>query len=190
MKLNSYAARPTEGRIYYNPVIGDKVVFLETCAQTGGAYTLIEVEVVPAGGPSLHAHRTYSETFIQVEGELQVQVGKEERILKPGDSWTVPAKTLHRFRNLSNKPVRFQVKLVPGNEGFENSVKLACGLAQEGLTNREGMPKNLSHAAVLLGFFDPHPTGILRLMMPFFRWKARQARKRGIEAELMDRYCR
>jgi hypothetical protein len=52
------------------------------------------------------------------------------------------------------------------------------------------MPKNLSHAAVLLGFFDPHPTGLLRLLMPFLQWKARQARKRGIEAELMDRYCR
>jgi hypothetical protein len=82
------------------------------------------------------------------------------------------------------------VKLVPGDEGFENSVKLVSGLAQDGLTNKESMPKNLSHAAVLLSFFDPHPTGMLRLMMPFLRWKARQARKRGIEAELIDRYCR
>jgi quercetin dioxygenase-like cupin family protein len=176
--------------VYHNPVVGDTVTFLQTCAESGGACTLAEVEVAPGGGPPLHAHRAYSETFIQVEGELEVQVGKERRMLKPGDSWTVPVKTLHRFRNPSDKPVRFQVKLVPGNEGFENSVKLVSGLAQDGLTDRKSMPTNLSHAAVLLGFFDPEPTGMLRLMMPLLRWKARQARKRGIEQELLNRYCR
>jgi hypothetical protein len=67
---------------------------------------------------------------------------------------------------------------------------IAYGLAKDGLTNREGMPKKLDYAALLLDFFDPEPTGMLRLMMPFLRWKARQARKRGVEKELIDRYCR
>jgi hypothetical protein len=67
---------------------------------------------------------------------------------------------------------------------------IGYGLAKDGLTTRQGFPRNLAYAAVLLHFADPHPTGILKLLMPFLRWKARQARKKGVEKELLDRYCR
>jgi quercetin dioxygenase-like cupin family protein len=190
MQPSTPIASPAERKVYENPVSGEKAVFLKTSAETGGAYTLVEIELAPGGGVPPHAHRTYAETFIPVEGELEVQVGKERKLLKPGQTCTVPRKEIHCFRNLSDAPVRFRVKLEPGNEGFEYSVKIVFGLAKDGLTNRESMPKNLSHAAVLLNFFDPEPTGMLRLMMPFLRWKARQARKRGVEKELIERYCR
>lgn len=181
---------PAGRRVYENPNIGDKAVFLQTSAETGGSYTLVEVELAPGGGNPLHAHRTYTETFIPVEGELEVQLGRERKLLRPGETCTVPLRAVHCFRNPSDKPVRFRVKLVPGNEGFETSVKIAYGLAKDGLTNREGIPKNLDYAAVLMAFFDPAPKGMMRLLMPFFRWKARRARKRGVEQELIDRYCR
>ncbi|MBD0258840.1 MAG: cupin domain-containing protein [Cytophagales bacterium] len=190
MQPSTQPDRPVHRKVYENPTIGDKAVFLQTSAETGGAYTLLEIELAAGGGNPLHAHRTYTETFIPVEGELEVQLGKERKLLRPGETCTVPLRAVHCFRNPSDKPIRFRVKLVPGNEGFEYSVMIAYGLAKDGLTNREGMPKNLAYAAVLLHFFDPEPTGMLRLMMPFLRWKARQARKRGVEQELIDRYCR
>jgi quercetin dioxygenase-like cupin family protein len=190
MNPSTTVSTPAERRVYENPTIGDKAVFLQTSAETGGAYTLLEVELAPGGGNPPHTHRTYTETFIPVEGELEVQLGKERKLLRPGETCTVPLRAVHCFRNPSDKPIKFRVKLVPGHEGFEQCVKIAYGLAKDGLTNREGFPKNLSHAAVVLNFFDPAPTGLMRLMLPFFRWKARQARKRGVEQELIDRYCR
>ncbi len=190
MQPSASIASSAERKVYENPLTGEKAVFLKTSAETGGAYTLVEIQLAAGGGVPLHAHRTYTETFIPVEGELEVQLGKEHKRLKPGQTCTVPRKVLHCFRNPSAGPVRFRVKLEPGNEGFEHSVKIAYGLAKDRLTNRENMPGKLSHAAVLLGFFDPEPSGMLRLMMPFLRWKARQARRRGVEKELLDRYCR
>ena len=190
MNSSTALSTPAGRKVYENPTIGDKAVFLQTSAETGGAYTLLEIELAPRGGNPLHAHRTYTETFIPVEGELEVQLGKERKLLRPGETCTVPLRAVHCFRNPSDKGIRFRVKLVPGNEGFEYSVMIAYGLAKDGLTNREGMPKKLDYAAVLLNFFDPAPTGVMRLMLPFFRWKARQARKRGVERELIDRYCR
>jgi quercetin dioxygenase-like cupin family protein len=190
MNSTTTLSTPAGRKVYENPTIGDKVVFLQTTSETGGAYTLAEVHLAPRGGNPLHAHRSYTETFIPVEGELEVQLGKERKLLRPGETCTVPLRAVHCFRNPSDKPITFRVKLVPGSEGFEQCLKIAYGLAKDGLTNREGMPKNLAYAAVILNFFDPEPIGLIRLMMPFFRWKARQARKRGVEKELIDRYCR
>ena len=190
MQPSTQLTSPTRPKVYENPTIGDKAIFLQTAAQTRGAYTLLEIELAPAGGNPLHAHRTYSETFIPVEGELEVQMGKERKLLKPGETFTVPVKAAHCFHNPSDKTVKFRVKLVPGNEGFENTVKIGYGLAKDGLTDRKGFPKRLAHGAVLMNFFDPAPIGMMRLMLPFFRWKARQARKQGVEQELLDQYCR
>ncbi len=190
MNSSNVLTTPAGRKVYENPLIGDKAVFLATSAETNGAYTLVEIQLAPGGGNPLHAHRTYTETFIPVEGEIEVQLGKERKLLRPGETCTVPLKAVHCFRNPSKQPITFRVELVPGNAGFEYSMMIAYGLAKDGLTNRESMPKNLSHAAVLLNLFDPEPTGLLRLMMPLIRWKARQARKRGVEQELIDRYCR
>ncbi|MDQ4141587.1 MAG: cupin domain-containing protein [Bacteroidota bacterium] len=177
-------------KIYENPMIGDKVVFLKTSRESGGECTLMELEVVAGGGNTLHTHTTASETFTVLEGNLEVQAGKERRLLKPGESFTVPPKTAHCFRNPSQQLIKFQVEFRPGHEGFENSLKIAYGLATDGLTNKKSIPKSFSHLALLSTMSDTYPTGIFSLITPLLRWKARQAREQGIEKELMDKYCR
>jgi quercetin dioxygenase-like cupin family protein len=177
-------------RMYQNPVIGDKAVFLRTSRETGGSFTLLEVELVPGGGNTLHFHTAVSETFTPVQGELQLQSGNEWKVVKPGESLTVPSGTVHCFRNPAGHPVKFQVELRPGHEGFENSLKIAYGLAAEGLTDRRSIPKNFSHLALLMTMSDTYPTGIFSLLTPILQWKARQARKRGVEKELLHKYCR
>jgi hypothetical protein len=34
-------------RVFENPVFGDKATFLKTADETGGAYTLLEIELAP-----------------------------------------------------------------------------------------------------------------------------------------------
>src|SRR5690349_9330924 len=135
--------------VYENPLIGDKVVFLKTSRATGGEYTLMELEVAAGGGNALHTHKTAAETFTVLEGNLEVQAGKERRTLKTGESFTVPPKIAHCFRNPSQQSIKFLVEFRPGHEGFEKSLKIAYGLATDGLTNKDSIPKNFSHLALL-----------------------------------------
>lgn len=44
-----------------------------------------------------------SEGGIVVEGELEVTVGEEVRVLRPGDSYLFDSRVPHRFRNLSDR---------------------------------------------------------------------------------------
>jgi mannose-6-phosphate isomerase-like protein (cupin superfamily) len=176
-------------KVYLNPVIGDKLVFLKTSRETGGTYTLVEIELAPGGGNLPHIHGAFSEMFIPMEGALEVRSGSGKLHLHPGQTHTALPGTPHCFRNPSDQPVRFQVELRPGHEGFENSLKIAYGLACDGLTNRKGMPRNLTHLSVVGILGDTYLPGILALCMPFFRWKARQARRNGVEQELLERYC-
>jgi mannose-6-phosphate isomerase-like protein (cupin superfamily) len=185
-------ARPqTAGRkVYLNPVIGDKLVFLKTSRETGGAYTLVEIELAPGGGNIPHIHGTFSETFIPLEGTLQVRSGNQQLHLHPGQTYTVPPGAPHCFGNPSDKPIRFQAELRPGHEGFENSLKIANGLASDGLTNNKGVPRNLLHLSVVGITGDTYLPGPLALLMPLFRWLAHRARRLGVEKALLERYCR
>ena len=70
---------------------------------------------MPGGGNPFHYHTTYTETFTALEGELGLYAGKKQRIvLKPGETYTVQPKQLHRFFNPGNTENKFKVTLNPG----------------------------------------------------------------------------
>jgi len=72
-------------RTIVNPIIKDTVTFLQTDEESGGKVTETDITLMPKGGNPLHYHKTYSETFTAIEGELGVKLGgKETKILKPG----------------------------------------------------------------------------------------------------------
>jgi hypothetical protein len=73
-------------RKIYNPIQRDQVIFLKTHADTGGEYTLVEVELADGGGVGLHYHKTYAEKFSCLDGEVQVQLGKSLHKLMTGES--------------------------------------------------------------------------------------------------------
>lgn len=178
-----------ERKVYINPLIGDKAIFLKTAEETKGEYSLIEIELAPGGGNALHAHRAFTETFIPMEGELHIQLGKQKKKLLPGEQATIPMKAMHAFHNYSDKPIRFLVELRPGHTGFENGIKIAYGLAQDGLTNKKSFPKRFSYLAVLVTMADTYPAGIAGLLLPLLKKKAERAKRKGIEAKLIDHYC-
>lgn len=177
-------------RTIENPIIKDKATFLETAADTNGASTLIQVELAPGGGNGLHYHKKFDETFTVLEGSLGVQIGKKISILNKGESATVPAGATHRFFNNSDQErAVFNVLLQPGNQGFEQTLQVVYGLAVDGRTTATGMPKNLYHFALIVHWSDTNIPGIFKLLEPVFRWLARRAVKKGIDQELIARYC-
>lgn len=129
-------------RKIYNPIQKDTVIFLKTTADTNSEYTLVEVELADGGGVGLHYHKTYSEKFSCLEGEVQVQLGKTLHKLHAGDTAAASPNVNHLFRNRSGKPCRFQVELRPASRGFEQSLQIGYGLATDGLCKPNGFPKD------------------------------------------------
>jgi len=177
-------------RIFWNPGVKDKVTFIKYAEETNGEYTLVEIEVEAGGGNRLHYHKTFSEKFTGIEGNISVQVGRRKIIVKPGETITIDPGVNHRFYNETNNPVRFNVELRPGSKGMENFIKILCGLATDGLSDKKGEPKDLSHFAVAIAQGDTMAPGIYTMLHPVIHWLAKRAKKKGIEQELLDKYCR
>jgi quercetin dioxygenase-like cupin family protein len=188
--LQEYATQGTTmARRIYNPVQKDYATFLETSAETTGERTLIEIELAPGGGNVPHYHQAFSERFEVLEGELQVQLGSGVQRLLPTHSATAPINTLHCFSNPTDQPARFLVELRPGSTGFEQALQIAYGLAADGKTNAQSIPRNLYHMALLFDMGESNLPGIMALLTPVFRWLAARARKLGIEKSLIEQYC-
>jgi mannose-6-phosphate isomerase-like protein (cupin superfamily) len=178
-------------RTIENPLIGDKVTFIETGAETSGKYTLVEVELAAKGGNGVHYHKNYSETFKVLDGELGVQVGKKNLILKEGEEYTVAPMVLHRFFNPSDsKQALFSVKLEPASSGFEKSLQIAYGLARDNKTNSKGIPKNMVDLGLLFKLSETNLPGFFSIIEPILYKLASRARKNGREKELIDTYCK
>ena len=179
----------SERRIY-NPVQKDTVVFLKTAADTNGEYTLVEVELAAGGGVGIHYHKTYSEKFDCLEGELGVQLGKEIHHLKANQSATANPNINHRFFNDTKNPCRFRVELRPASAGFEKSLQVGYGLARDGQTNSKGFPKNRLALAWLFEISESNLLGWMSIFEFILRRQARKARKIGLDVELTKKYVR
>ncbi|WP_276484394.1 cupin domain-containing protein [Paraflavitalea pollutisoli] len=177
-----------EKRVFENPDIKDRVHFLQTSAETNGAYTLVEVELEPGGGNSLHYHTHFDEEFTAIDGVLSIGLKKRQLQLKPGEKAIARINQLHRFYNASPHPIRFHVRLTPGSTEFEKSIAIAYGLASDGLTSKSGIPKKLDHLAVILDLSNTRLTGFFAWILPWLLRRAKRARRKGILQELENRY--
>lgn len=177
-------------RKIYNPIQKDTVVFLKTKQDTGGEYTLVQVELAPGGGVGLHYHKTYSEKFTCTEGEVQVQLGKALYRLHPGESATAEAGINHLFRNRSNNTCRFLVELRPASRGFEESLQIGYGLASDGLCKKNGFPKDKLALAWLFNISESNLPGWMSIFEFILRKQARKAIRLGLDKKLRSTYVK
>lgn len=178
-------------RTIINPIIKDEVTFIRTSAETMGQCTEVMVTLIPGGGTPMHYHTTFAETFIATRGELTIGLDKGRSVvLQPGESFTASRMVLHRFYNATKNPIHFKVLIQPGSTGFEQSLRIMYGLATDGLTNNQSVPKKMVHTAVLFKLGDLNGKGILALLAPLLRYLAKKAKKNGLEEALVNKYCR
>ena len=174
-----------------NPVIKDTATFIRTAAESEKEVSEIEITLMPGGGNPLHYHKTYSETFIAIEGQLGLKLGKNAtKILNPAEVYTVEPMELHSFFNPTDKEIKFKVEIKPGHTGFENTLRILYGLASDGLTNKKSLPKSLKHFALLTCMSDMNVPGFFTLIFPILTRIAKKAKKDGTEQMLLDKYCR
>lgn len=183
--MQTLAARTIE-----NPIIKDRVTFLETSVETKGKYTSLLIDLAPKGGNGLHSHRTFDEVFTVRKGRLGLRLGKETFMLEEGETVRVKAGDLHCFFNPSeSESVEFHVLIDPGNTGMEIGIQVAYGLARDGRTTNDATPKNLYHMALLLHWTDINVPGFFSLIAPILGWLRQRAVKKGIDRELIRQYC-
>jgi mannose-6-phosphate isomerase-like protein (cupin superfamily) len=175
-------------RRIYNPVQRDAATFLETSEETGGARTLAELEVAPGGKVTPHYHLTYSERFKVLEGQLIVEIDGVRHELAPGDEAVAPARSLHAWSNPGAERSVAHIELRPASPGFEKGLRVAYGLAADGLVLKNGVPRNPLHAALVLEMGEVRLPGAYGALERVVGLLARVARRRGIDRELERRY--
>jgi len=179
-----------EPKTYYNPLNGEYTKILESSATTNGAYSLLEVCLMPGGGNPLHYHTRFTEEFFAIKGKLGLQYEKDIVYLDPGESRLVPISIEHRFFNDTPEPIIFRIVLRNGQPGFENFIKALFGLVNDGKTTKGMVPKNPLYGATLLFWGDTHIKNIFfYIFSPLATLTYRIARITGVEKKLHSRYC-
>ena len=112
---------PGEGKALW--VAGDLVTFKVVGEDTGGAYSLFEVESNPGGGPPPHVHRSEDEIFCVLEGEHEVSIGGRTARAGAGSIVYGPRNVSHAYKNVGETPGRILGFVAPaGLEKFFEEV--------------------------------------------------------------------
>jgi len=172
-----------------NPILKDEVTFTQRATQTGGRITTLYVKLMPGGGPPMHRHRDFEETFIVLKGELTITLRGSTLRLHAGDEFTVKKNQAHRFSNTSEQPVEFSTVIRPGSTGFENALCILYGLARDQRTRPDGTPSSLIELAVIAKMSDMRLTGMAMLMDPLMSLLAMIGRLRRVDEQLINAYC-
>ena len=178
-------------RTLTNPVMKDKVTFTRYSAETGGQSTHFRVTVAPGGGPPLHYHDTYTETFRPLVGITTIHLNGAAILLHPGtsDAVTVPLAKVHDFKNETDQDIELEGELNPGSEGFEKSIYVLYGLARDGRCNSDGTPKGFVENCLAFEMGDMRLPGVMGTVgVPIIKATVRFARWMRWERELVERY--
>ncbi len=142
------------GDTIHNPVTGERITFHQTSADTDGEAVVIECSVQPHGFvAAAHVHPSQTERFNVIEGTLGIKVGKERKTLGRGEVAVVEAGTPHKFWNAGEDEVRFVCEVRPALQ-FESLLETMFTLAEDGKTNRKGMPNPLRLAVIARAHFE------------------------------------
>ena len=171
------------GQMVENPVTGERIMFRQTAADTNGELLAIDLSLPPGGHvPGIHVHPNQEERFEVTSGQMKFRYGMRTIVAGPGETVVVPAGKVHSFAQYGDEPSQCRVEIRPAlkmEQLFETTVRLA----QEGRTNKKGMPKPLDLALFVEEFKDEvkapfPPAWFVRLVMTPLRAMARRRDQR------------
>jgi quercetin dioxygenase-like cupin family protein len=149
------------GDTLHNPVTGEQLRFVKAAVDTGGEYVLVDVVLEPNGTvAAAHVHPYQTETFEVLQGEVGFKAGGETIVARAGETIRVEPGTPHRFWNAGDTYARFRAEVRPALR-FESLIETMFALANDGKTNRKGLPNPLRLAVVAKAHFD-----VVRLPFP------------------------
>ena len=142
------------GDTLYNPVTKERMTFLKTAAETNGEYVLIELRAAPgAVVAAAHVHPHQTETFEVISGTLGAKIGRKTVEAVAEGVVVIEPKVSHKWWNAGEDELVFRAEVRPALQ-FEQLIETMFGLAEDGKTNRKGMPNPLRLAVIANEHFD------------------------------------
>jgi len=106
---------------WYEGSAGERIAVRLSSTNTNGAYAIVECVAPPGCSTPMHIHRNEDEHYVVLAGTYRILI--EDRLFHAptGTSFTVPRRSRHSWRNMSNETGRLLAILTPG--GLENCIQ-------------------------------------------------------------------
>jgi len=171
------------GEVYENPVTGERAVVRVGTAETQGARLVVDLHLRPGARVSApHYHPNIRERFTVVQGQVGFTLGPRQEVAEPGQPLEAVPGVVHDWWNAGQAEAEVRVEIEPAPR-FEAAIRNAFGLAQDGKTDKKGMP-NLLQLALFAREFDDvirftRPPRLLQRLLflvlaPLARWRGYQ----------------
>lgn len=184
--------RDTVDSVIENPATGERITIRVSGAESGGELLAWELRLAPGGRvPNGHVHPVQEERFTVVEGCLRLRVGRRGRLVRPGQTVTVPPGAPHHFANPGRTEALVLVETRPAMQMHE-LLKVAAELARDG----RGRPRRLPRPVDLVLFMDEFRSEVqasylpARLVRPVVRAVARLAALTGADRRYREMRAR
>lgn len=105
----------TDSSLQHLGIVGDTYTTLVTGDDTNGRFCLIDMLIPPGGGPPPHRH-DFEETFIVLDGELEITFRGNKSTAAAGTTANIPSNAPHQFHNSSSKPARALLLCSPAGQ--------------------------------------------------------------------------
>jgi Mannose-6-phosphate isomerase len=132
-------------------LVGDTYTITVAGNDTDDRFCVIDMHVPPGGGPPPHRHE-FEETFILLDGEMQMTFRGNKSIVRAGDTINIPSNAPHQFHNASAHSVRMICICSPaGNDRFflELGVPVATRTTPPPTLDEKHMAKFLEKAKAI-----------------------------------------
>ena len=111
-------ARSNDQNLPHIGLVGDTYTILLAGRDTAGRLCLVDMHIPPGGGPPPHRH-DFEESFIILEGEIEVTFRGVKSVVGAGETVHIPANAPHQFHNKSDRSARLLCICCPaGQEEF------------------------------------------------------------------------
>ncbi|MEP7373848.1 MAG: cupin domain-containing protein [Chitinophagaceae bacterium] len=139
-----------QGNSITNARTGQRMIFLQTWAETNGTQLQIECfsPVTTLKEPE-HIHPFQENRFKLLNGELCFCINGKEQIVYAGDSISIPKNVPHHFRNSGNTEAHYIQEFYPALR-IDRLFETFFALARDGKLNRKGAPNIFRTSVIML----------------------------------------
>jgi quercetin dioxygenase-like cupin family protein len=126
-----------------NPVTGERGVVRVAPSAENGELLVADLFVQPGGAVAgEHVHPNLQEAFTVLRGKVGMGLNGREVIAPLNERIVIPVGVIHDWWNAGDEEAHVQVEVMPGDR-FLEMISNLFGLAQDGKTNKKGMPNLL-----------------------------------------------
>jgi quercetin dioxygenase-like cupin family protein len=94
-------------------ILGDFYSVKISGSETGGRYSIWEIDVAPNNGPPMHRHSREDEAFYVLEGEFSFPYGNSKIKAGKGEFAYVPRGEFHTYKNVGSSAGKLLVVITP-----------------------------------------------------------------------------